>query len=384
MLNKFFIQGKEFFWNSDFINHQDFDISSIPRPYKVIVNTSSDFQTEIIEEIHIHQNPLILIDKNVNDMYLAASKKLLKIPTFIIEAKESIKEIETVLQIIDFLRDYNATKTTMLFVIGGGIVQDLGAFSCSIYKRGIPWTFIPTTLLAQADSCVGGKTALNYKGTKNLIALFSAPRNIIINTILLNSLSNLDFYSGLGEIFRLCITGGDKSLSIFENEIQSLLARNPESLQKLIKTSLMIKKAVVEYDEFETNIRRAMNYGHSLGHALEALSNYRIPHGIAVSLGIMIENEISCMRSILSSAERDRILKIGGNIIPYEIIKILSDVKLDDLLVILSRDKKTEGGILKLATIESIGTMRFVDLPLNKNGFGEIENAITNIISYLK
>lgn len=301
-------------------------------------------------------------------------------PRFLVPATEENKAIQTVLEIVDFLEKNGASKTSMLYVVGGGIIQDLGAFSAYMFKRGIPWTFVPTTLLAQGDSSVGGKTALNHRQTKNLLALFSAPRRIITDTGFLTTLSDADWLSGGGEILRLCITGGEQSLKELERGVASFVRRDLDVTTHLIRVSLTVKKAVVEFDEFELDTRRSMNYGHSFGHALEALTDYRIVHGIGVALGILVENEISYLRGILPKEQRDRILLLTNQIVSDHVWNIFQHASMDGVLDLLKRDKKAEGPVLKLATLAHIGRIDFVDLRLDTTGEAEVRQAYASVI----
>jgi 3-dehydroquinate synthase len=324
--------------------------------------------------------PLLLIDRKLYSLYLKDQPQITNVPRFELDVAEGIKNIESVLEIVDFMERNNASRASMLFAVGGGIVQDLAAFACYMYKRGIPWTFVPTTLLAQGDSSVGGKTALNHKATKNLLALFSAPRRIITDTGFLSTLPDEDWYSGAGEIFRLCITGGERSLQILERLTSALLQKDLRRTTDLIRAALIVKKAVVEHDEFELDIRRAMNYGHSFGHALESLANHRIPHGVGVTIGVLVENEISLLRGDLSKTERDRLLQLGNRLISDASWDIFQCLSLDGILSLLMRDKKTEGAVLKLATLQRIGHIAFIDLRLDQHGEEEVMAAATSVI----
>lgn len=358
-----------------------FQVKSSPRPYQVVFHSGSGAGDRLGNEITSHENPLLLIDKNIFDLYLRNFPQISEVPTFLVTAIEDNKDISTVLEVIDFLEKNKATKSSMLYVVGGGIMQDLGAFAGYIYKRGIPWTYVPTTLLGQGDSSVGGKTALNHKNTKNLLALFSAPRKIITDTGFLETLPKGDWFSGIGEIFRLCLTGGKDFLEVFANELDAFLMGDMEATSRLIATSLSAKKAIVEFDEFELDLRRSMNYGHSFGHALEALTGYKISHGVGVAVGILVENEISFNRKLLSKDERDYLLSLGSKIIPLDALDIFINANLDGIIDLLGRDKKAEGAILKLATLESIGQMRFIDFSLDKSGEKELRDAVTSVIN---
>ena len=360
-----------------------FTVESSPRPYKVDFYKGDGAGDRLSVELLKEDSPLLVIDKNIYEHYLSESESIKDIPTLIIEASEETKSINTVLEIIEFMEEQEVTKASMLYIVGGGILQDLGAFACYMFKRGIAWTFVPTTLLAQCDSSVGGKTALNHKKTKNLLALFSAPRRIIIDAGFLATLAKNDWLSGAGEMFRLSITGGPDFLDVFEEEIDAFLNNDMSATIRMTASSLSAKKAVVEFDEFELDLRRSMNYGHSFGHALEALSVYKIPHGTAVTIGILVENEISYRRQLLPKDERNRLMQLGKKIIPVESVDIFRDTALDGVLDLLKRDKKTIGTVLKLATLERIGQIRFLDFSLDAEGEQELRSAVDEVLEIL-
>jgi 3-dehydroquinate synthase len=381
MISSFNIQNQSFSADVRPDVRAGFEVISSPRPYRVDFSVHASPSQNLLEEVASHAAPLILVDRRIQQIYLDDHPKLKSVPTIAFDAKEDIKAIESVLEVIEFLERNRATKSSMLFVVGGGIIQDLGAFAGAMYKRGLPWTFVPTTLLSQGDSCVGGKTALNHKATKNLLGLFSAPRRVIIDTSFLSTLSRDDLLSGVGEVFRLCITGGREFLDEFARLLPDFLAGDLEATRSLIATSLSAKRAVVEFDEFELDIRRSMNYGHSFGHALEALTDFEIPHGVGVSIGILVENEISFRRGMLAKNERDRLIVLGREIIPAKSKSVFATCSLDGILDLLRRDKKTEGTVLKLATLEHIGQMRFIDLPLDSKGVAEVQGAVSSVLA---
>lgn len=383
MKGNFSIQNQNFSVDINLQSQSGFIINSSPRPYEVEFYNSKNPGNNLLDIISSSKSiPLLLVDKKIYKLYFNDIPAIKEIPTFFVDAVEESKEMDTVLEIVSFLEQNKATKTSMLYVVGGGIVQDLGAFVGAMYKRGLPWTFVPTTLLAQGDSCVGGKTALNHKNTKNLLALFSAPRKVVIDAGFLETLDKSDVFSGIGEIFRLCITGGKSFLDIFIKELPDFLKGDKRASNNLIAASLIVKKAIVEFDEFELDIRRSMNYGHSFGHALEALTKFKIPHGIAATIGILIENEISYQRKILSLEERNLLLELGQKIIPSDSLNILSNTSLEGVLDLLRRDKKTEGTVLKLATLKSIGEMKFFDFILNEDGEKELSFAVLEVLKF--
>jgi 3-dehydroquinate synthase len=188
---------------------------------------------------------------------------------------------------------------------------------------------------------------------------------VMINTNFLTTLDPLEIYSGIGESFKLHLIGGAKTTALFEELLPACLQENHDTLKQLIFNSLAIKKAVIEYDEFEVNVRKALNYGHSFGHAIESLSNYAIPHGIAVTLGILIENEISRQLGYLDSDLSERITRLALRFIPSSSLKTLCSLNFDNLLHLLKMDKKTKGIQLKLTCLKDLGNMCFNNITLD-------------------
>jgi 3-dehydroquinate synthase len=202
-----------------------------------------------------------------------------------IDASEKIKTMETVLYVIDILIKVNFKKPNKLIVIGGGITQDVAGFIASIYKRGVSWTFIPTTLLSMTDSSIGGKVCIN-RGIKNIISLFNAPSKVIISDFFLKTLREDDIISGLGEAYKLALIGGEETLSCFYKSYET------KDYRRIINLSHSVKKTIIEYDEFDNCERKVLNYGHTFGHAIEIASDYFIPHGISVLYGMYLINKI--------------------------------------------------------------------------------------------
>ena len=366
---------------------KSFIVKSSPRPYEVkfVDNVFHQIEKELDQDNYSY---VFFIDENIASIYKKQTEFMKKFTYKSFHAVEDLKNVDAAFDLCDVLLECNANRKTILYVIGGGIMQDIGAYAAATFKRGIPWVYVPTTLLGQSDSCVGGKTGLNYKHTKNLIALFSAPRQVLIDPVFISTLSPSDIYSGHGEILRLVLTGGPKVFDIYKDLISKLKSKdedflnpNLNTIEKLIKLSLLVKKSVVEKDEFEINLRKSMNYGHSIGHAIEILSNHGIPHGQAVAIGILVENLIAKEYLLLSEKVIQEIQDIAKDIISKDSLSSLKSISQESIIGVMRRDKKVEGKYLKLAAISKYGDMKFIDFPLNDESEKLVNNLIRQIIN---
>lgn len=318
-------------------------IKSHPKSYDVHFEKFNNNFTE---------DQVVLVDANVQKLYNIHHSKII-----VIDAMEINKSIDTVLRVCEDLLGYGFDKGHTLIVIGGGIVQDIGAFTAKVYKRGINWIFVPTTLLSQCDSCIGGKTALNHLNYKNQLALFSAPNKVIIDTEFLNTLQPQDLTSGYGEIVKLFLTGGSWYIDQFDKFTR----------EEAIFHALSIKKAVVECDEFEDNERKSLNYGHSFGHVIESMTDYTIPHGTAVLLGIDIINKIY--------SNSDQITKLVNKFTSIDVIK---DIDVNKLVTKLKTDKKVLNGVISLVVVLTPGVTVFVNQTIDKTLENTVHAVFTN------
>lgn len=334
--------------------NKEININSNPYNYNVIFN-KSDLQNTINNEYNL--NDILFIDQYIYELV----KTFLNIPKnkiFVNNFNENLKSLESVQKLLNFLQLNNFTKGEKLIVVGGGISQDIGSFTSCIYKRGIKWTLIPTTLLSMADSCIGSKSCLNLNDSKNQLGVFYSPMKIIININFLNTLSENDIKSGLGEILRLCSTGGKNYLDLYKEKIQNGIINKLEDIEELIYMALKIKKTVIEIDQYELNIRKALNYGHTLGHAIEKITNYEIPHGIAVAFGMVIINNLFECNTI------DELNKLALDLTSN--FK-LNKYKFDNLENILKRDKKVIKNQLTLVYLKDLGNTKFSKKDINNS-----------------
>lgn len=331
----------------------DITMNSSIRKYNVIFCNNHDF----ISKLNEMPNRIFIIDENVWKYHSKGSlNKLKKKDIILLKTSEEKKNLETVQKLYGKLTLYAAKKNINIVSIGGGITQDITGFLASTLYRGVNWIFVPTTLLAQADSCIGSKTSLNYKNFKNLVGTFYPPTDIYIYTPFLATEDKLSYFSGLGEVVKLHIMDGQKSVEHLVGNLQSIINGELEILQKTIYKCLLIKKSFIEGDEFDTGRRNLLNYGHCFGHALESASNFTIPHGQAVVLGIILANIISKSRGILTpTKERYFLDKILLPTLSLEKDLLVLDKK--KIIEAMKQDKKRIGMGLALVLINDLYEM---------------------------
>ena len=286
-----------------------------------------------------------LVDANVARLYGDRLKSVLDRPsTVVIDAHEDNKSLERTIPVFERLIASKARRGQVLVAVGGGIVQDVTCFIASTFLRGVPWHFVPTTLLAQADSCIGSKSSINLGATKNIVGTFYPPRRVYIWTQFLDTLEDKEIQSGIGEIVKVHAIDGAASFDRMAAEFESLY-RDRAVLLRYIRAALLIKKRHIEEDEFDTGIRNIFNYGHSFGHAIESATNYQVPHGIAVTIGMDMANTIAVERGLLPAVHRDRMRgTLRRNYRGYEGVDISADVLVDALM----KDKKNTSTMLGL------------------------------------
>jgi 3-dehydroquinate synthase len=327
------------------------------RNYDVIFNDDLKIISNVINQVDVY----LIIDRKVYDLY--SCKLDITLPKdriMFVDVSEDIKNIEFVMHIFKSIMQTSAKKNIHLVSIGGGIIQDLSGFVASTLYRGVHWSYIPTTLLSLADSCVGGKTSLNFSSFKNLIGTFYPPHEIIINAEFTQTLSDLDYYSGVGEVVKLHLNGGLDTANYFVSNLsQGILQKNTKVIEASIRSCLSIKKSFIEEDEFDQGRRNMLNYGHCFGHALETATKYLYPHGQAVVAGMIMSNFVSTSRGYITNETEQRLL----NDLLKPILKIDANVEINvhELIMAMKNDKKRVGSGLPLIIIKNDYSMMKLD-----------------------
>ncbi len=338
----------------------NFEVKSNIHNYNV--SFINDTKSSLLKEIR--EGDFIIIDNKIKKLFNNELKEIInKNNNISIDSNESQKSYQKVEPIIERLIENGFRKNHRLIAIGGGITQDCTAFMASVLYRGVSWVFYPTSLLAQADSCIGSKTSINFLRYKNLIGGFYPPNKILINPNFLDTLEFKELKSGLGEMLHYFIVSGKNDFLFFKKNYQDAL-NNKNILSKLISRSLEIKKKYIEIDEFDKNERQVFNYGHSFGHAIESITNYKIPHGIAVSYGMDISNFISVKFGLIDKKIRSEIREVLEKIWEGYTIK---EIDIDIFIETISKDKKNIGKKLGLILNAGYGKIfkKLVDNDLN-------------------
>ena len=255
----------------------------------------------------------VVTDRHVASRYLKATlRSLCKAgydPTPIIfPPGERTKRLGTIAKILDVLARHKFERQSLLLALGGGVIGDVTGFAAAIYQRGIPFVQVPTTLVAQVDSSVGGKTGVDHRLGKNLIGAFYQPRAVLIDPLTLRTLPRREWIAGLAEVIKYGIIADEEFFTFLEQETPALLKLDEEPVSHVIKRSCEIKAQVVGVDERESDRRRILNYGHTIGHALESLAGYRgLLHGEAVGIGLVQEADLACHMGLCERAVVERI-----------------------------------------------------------------------------
>ena len=338
-------------------------ISTINHKYPIFIgsNLISKISKILNDNSIIFENCLLVIDKNVPNKMIKKIKKSLKnkkVITHFIKANEKNKNQTTTNSILKVLLKRNFSRQDCLIAIGGGITGDISGFAASQFKRGIQFVNIPTTLLSQVDSSIGGKTGVNTSFGKNLIGSFYQPRLVISDISFLNTLNKRELICGYGEILKHSLIANRKFYFYLKKNIFNILNLKPTYVEKAIFESCKIKKTIVEKDENEKNLRKVLNFGHTFAHAYEASLGFSkiLNHGEAVILGIYTALKFSHHDKLLNKSEYHSIKEhIENSKLPYNIKKYFSLKHIKKIIMFMLKDKKNNSEKINLILLKKIG-----------------------------
>lgn len=320
--------------------------------------------TELLRAADQLSDKITLIDSKVHQIYQSEISKFIKGPYIIIDALEENKTYEKCAVFLDEILKSGVRKNSQLLVIGGGIVQDIGGFVASILFRGINYTLVPTTMLAQSDSCIGSKTSLNIGHYKNQIGTFYPPSKVLISAGFLKTLEKNDLNSGICEALKLGMIAGPEKVSQMQLCLKD--GTTPGALQSLVNLALEIKKEFIEKDEFDKGPRNLLNFGHTFGHAFESESNYQIAHGQAVGLGMLAAFYFSWRKGMIAEAEYKQSVAL---MTPWlgEQLALLRQLNPGQLVEVMKRDKKSGLKDLGFILSRGFGKMERFSMPVEES-----------------
>jgi 3-dehydroquinate synthase len=300
-----------------------------------------------------------------------------------IEATEANKSLDASPAIIERIRKAGANRQTELVAVGGGIVQDLSAFIASVYMRGLRWSYMPTTVLAMVDSCIGGKSSINVGPYKNLVGTIHPPERVLIDPALARTLPDDQKASGLIEAAKICFCRGEESFARHVSFGPSI-GMSTEALERLIGNSLSAKKWFIEKDEFDKKERLLLNFGHTFGHAIEGATHFAVSHGIAVGLGILCANEFERQRGVsYAGVARVKLLEEHLHTMISEVPNLAEPMRAMDVDEVIERfgsDKKHGPGYFTLILVAGNGDVVLRKIEKTARVTRDVERAIETIV----
>ena len=323
-------------------------------PYTINIG-SALISDEALFRPHCSGDKLLIVSNNVvAPLYLDKLKRSLgekEIHQIIIEDGEINKSKTSYFKILDYLVENQFRRNDTLIALGGGVIGDLAGFAAASYQRGMNLIQVPTSLLSQVDSSVGGKTAINHAAGKNLIGAFYQPSVVIIDIDSLDTLPQREYFSGLGEIVKYALLGESRIAELLQSEQQKILARDKDVLQEIIYLSCQMKANIVAQDEKEEGKRALLNLGHTFAHALETMTGYTYYlHGEAVAIGILMALDLSQRKGLIKS---DLVTRYQKMLVALNLpISIEPELNVNQFLSVMKKDKKNQSSAYRLVLVK--------------------------------
>ncbi len=320
----------------------------------------------------------VITDTNVEKLYAKEVCECLSevsdtVVSYAIPAGESNKNLDEIRKIYEFLIERHFDRHDLLIALGGGVVGDMCGFTAATYLRGVSFVQVPTTLLAQTDSSIGGKTGVDLGGVKNMVGAFYMPRLVYMNVNTLNTLSDRQYASGFAEVMKHGLIKDQNFYTWLIENMYEINDKEPDILLEMVMRSCEIKRAVVEKDPTEKGERALLNFGHTLGHAIEKYMNFEMYHGECVALGAIAAAFISWKRQLISMEEY---YEIRDMFVPFNLPISIDSVDKEAILDITKSDKKSDSGKIKFVLLKKIGKA-FIDDTVTRQ---EMSDALDELI----
>jgi 3-dehydroquinate synthase len=330
-------------------------VATPPAPYPIHVGPGAvEMLGALLERSRFPRRRIVVSSPNVWKLHGARIQQSLPdAPVVLAPDGERHKHLKTVSRLYDAFLAHGADRGTGIVAVGGGVLGDTAGFAAASFLRGLALAQVPTTLLAQVDSSVGGKVGVNHPLGKNLIGAFHQPRLVAVDPLLLQTLPRREFRAGLYEVVKYGMTSSAPLFDRVASNVKAIFARTPDVLTPIIAESCRIKAAVVAADEREQGGRRVLNFGHTAGHALEAVTKYRrLRHGEAIAYGMLVASELSVARGVMPAADLERLRSL---ITHLGALPSIADIPAAEILAATRRDKKVVDGTLHFVLCTGIG-----------------------------
>jgi len=321
------------------------------RSYEITLTKS--WVGELAPQVSVRTRVAVIVSKSFSPNMTGLQNLDCDLHVFEVPDGEDGKSISTLTNLWNWLGAAGFTRTDLIVGIGGGAVTDLAGFAAASWLRGVDWIAVPTSLAGMVDASIGGKTGVNSDYGKNLIGAFHSPSAVIIDSGFLTTLSDRDFSAGMAEVIKCGLIADPQILTIAEAHTVSSLRENPEVVTELIQRAASVKAKVVSLDFKENFAREALNYGHTLGHAIEKHAKYSLRHGEAVSIGLVFAAELAHMRNLLTGSEVERHRSI---LLRYALPISYDRQSWQKLAPLLALDKKARGNTIRFVALDGIGT----------------------------
>jgi 3-dehydroquinate synthase len=359
------------------------DVMTPNKNYQILFEQSFIELSASIQRLHKSYSKIAIItDDQVGPLYTEEIVKALlplniEVVSYQFNHGEQNKNYQTINQFYEFLIMNHFDRKSLLIALGGGVTGDMVGFTAATYMRGIDFVQVPTSLLAQVDSSIGGKTGIDFNGYKNIVGAFYQPELVYINTSTLKTLPQVEFNSGMGEVIKHGFIMDASYVDFIESNIQGILSLDHTIISELIGTSCKIKSIVVSEDEREHGLRAILNYGHTIGHAIERLKNFEMLHGECVAIGILAAAHISLKLNQLNSLDYNRIKSI---IESFNLPTKVTGLEVETVYNELFYDKKTSHQQLNFILLDSIGKCyqnKSLDQAIILEGIKSVLNEVT-------
>lgn len=347
--------------------------------YDIYITKGFDELSQQLEKIELKNRKFAIItDSQVGPIYSEAVSSSLKnvsteIITYRFKAGESSKTLDTINEIYDFLLDNHFTRNDVLVALGGGVTGDITGFVAATFMRGIDYIQVPTTLLSQVDSSVGGKTGVDYKQYKNMIGAFKMPRLVYTNVETLNTLDARQYYAGIAEVMKYGLIRRSAFYVWLIDNMYEIHDKDEAALEYMLGQCCQIKKEYVEKDPYDKGERAILNFGHTIGHAIEKATNFKLFHGECVALGSVAAAFISWKKGYI---QMEDYYEIRDMFVPFNLPISIDNIEASEILSNIKFDKKNEGNLLHFISLKKVGKA-FIDTTVTTE---EIMAALDEII----